>query len=364
MKGITLMNEIKMAMVMMVLLVPVGSPARSAAECRLVNLRPAVYAGFQAELETVPNADEGRPAWQATFVKTGEERRLLALEGQLEASPIGVKALVLRYRLTLTQGEALRPAVVVFDQEGGSWYKVGGTPLEVGGFMDCRLSVAALRPTAFSPSSGRAAPLSRLDWNQVARVWVGVVVDGPAQGSIALSEARFTDEPYRPTQPLRVTGEGVGKWSVSQDPAVQSTLTTPNEGPEGQPCMKYEFTLPGGRHMYAIPHTPVVARDLEGYTALRFTYKATLPEGIKGLLVTLWERGGAQYMADPPPPPSAEWTTITLPLDQFTLGGWTKDDNGQFDLETLTTVAIGCHGTAQGEGGSGTIWATDVELVP
>lgn len=353
------MKRIGMIVTMMAWLGPVSNPAWSAAECRLVNLRPAVYAGFQADLETVPNADEGRPALRATFVKTGEERRLLALEGQPEARPVGVKALVLRYRLNLTRGESLRPAVVVFDQEGGSWYKVGGTPLAAGGFMDCRLPVAALRPTAFS--SGAA---TEPDWNRVARVWVGVVVDGPAQGSIALSEARFTDEPYRPTQPLRVTGEGPGRWNVSQDPAVRSTLTTPTEGPEGQPCMKYEFTLPGGRHMYAIPHTPVVAQELEGYTALRFTYKATIPEGINGLLVTLWERGGAQYMADPPPPPSAEWTTITLPLDHFILGGWTKDDNGRFDLDNLTTVAIGCHGTAQGAGGSGTIWATNIELVP
>jgi len=162
-----------------------------------------------------------------------------------------------------------------------------------------------------------------------------------------------------------VTGDDPGQWVASQDPAVVSTLTTPNEGPGGRPCMKYEFTVPTGRHMFCIPGTIIPAGDLEGYTGLQFTYKATIPAGQGNLLVSVQERGGAQYYADPGPPPSADWTTVTVPLTSFKFATWSRDDNNQFDIADLIRVNIGCHGVPQGEGNrQGLIMVSDVQFVP
>ena len=66
--------------------------------------------------------------------------------------------------------------------------------------------------------------------------------------------------------------------------------------------------------MYMVPGVPVGDVEVEGYRALKFTYKAELPDGLKGLLVTLLESSGGQYVADPPPPASADWTTIEIPV--------------------------------------------------
>jgi hypothetical protein len=114
--------------------------------------------------------------------------------------------------------------------------------------------------------------------------------------------------------------------------------------------------------MYLTPSVPVPAADLEGYTALRFRYRATLPEGVKGLLVTLSERGGGQWYVEPPASP--EWTTIRLPFTQFANADWGKDPDGKLDIEQIAGLIIGTHGTATGEGGSGQIQVCDIEFVP
>ena len=324
----------------------------------LTSLKLVGLGGVQAELQQVADADDGKPATRITFAKAGEERRLLAVAAVPAASPAGAKALAIRYRLALAEGEGPRAALVIFDKDGGSWYKVGGYPLAVGEFRDARISVAALRQTAFSQDES-----GELEWDNVDKVWLGVVIDGAAEGALEFSDARFTDEPYRPDRPLRVTGDGPGEWGSGQDPAVKSKLTTPNEGPDGKPCMKYEFTVPAGRHMYAIPNTKVVGGELEGYGALRFQYKVNIPPDMR-LLVTLGEHGGAQYYVEPPGPWPAEWTTMVLPFEQFTAAGWgAKDANGKLDIESVGSVTIGTHGTAR-EAGPGFIMATDVEFVP
>lgn len=314
--------------------------------------------GIEARLETVTGSDGGPEALQVTFTKPGEERRLLALEVPPRGDLREYRALILRYEVQLCQGQPPRLALVAFDGRSGAWFKVQPYPVAVGKSAEGRLSLASLQRAAFSRDAGEAPA-----WDRIEKVWLGWVLDGPAEGSFEITQVSFTREPYRPTEPLEITGDGPGRWSVGQDPAVQSTLTTPNEGPGGKPCMKFEFTFPGGRHMYATPFTPVPPVEREGYRALRFTYKATLPEGIGGLLVMLGEQG-AQFFADPPPPPSADWTTLTIPFEQFKLGGWSRDDNGQLDLERVDRVFIAVHGTAAGSGGSGTLWATDIQFVP
>jgi len=331
--------------------------AGAALNVPLGDLKPAVSEGMNAQVEILPVV-EGKAAARLSFDKTGDERRLLAVRAVPAAGAAGVLALSVQCELTMEQGQAPRLALIAFEKSGASFYKVGGAALP-SGESEARLSVASLRKTAFSQGANEMA------LGELSYVWLGVVIDGPAKGAVRLTAPRLTDEPYKPTKPLVITGEDPGKWSVGQDPAVKSTLTTPNEGPEGKACMKYEFEFPGGRHMYAIPRVEMPAGDVEGYTALKLTYKADIPEPITGLLLTVCERGGAQYCAEPPPPPTAgEWKTLTIPFANFRLGGWTKDANGQLDLPDVVAVTCGLHGAAKDAVGKGTIWATDIQFVP
>ncbi|MCS6861648.1 MAG: hypothetical protein NZT92_15170 [Abditibacteriales bacterium] len=298
---------------------------------------------------------------KVTFNKTGEERRFLALEAQPRGNLSGVKALVLRCRVNLAGGQPPRLAMKVFERGGGVWFKVG-QPIAVGQVAESRLSITGLRLAEFSEDAN-----GQMDWDKVGKVWVGLVVDGKVSGSFEIHAAQFTRAPYTPHQPLRITGDGAGVWSVMQDPAVQSKLTTPNEGPNGKPCMKFEFTLPGGRHMYTLPTVSVPEAELDGYRGLQLTYKATLPAGnplLQGLLVLLHERDGSQYYASPAPPPAADWRTLLIPFASFTLGEWSRDENGRLDVDQIAAVSIGVHGTALEAGGSGVIYAADVVFAP
>ena len=319
-------------------------------------------AGF-AQLKLVPmnevtaQLECGSDAATITFDKTGEVRRLLALEVK-PASLAPAKTLSLKCQLKLDTGQAPRPAVVLFERGGGVWFKVHGAADALAEGGEVRVPMRSLREAGFSADDN-----AELNWDQVDKVWFGLVIDGPAKGSFELTSACLTDEPYKPTKPVRLTGKGPGRWSVSKQKDVTATLTTPNEGPDGKPCMKVEFNIPGGQHRWMVPATRIVDAELEGYRALRFTYKAALPAGIKGLLVMLGETGGGSYVA-PAPKPSADWTTITVPFDQLELASWTKDKNGKLDIGNLRTVNIGAHGTPSGAGGPGTIWVADVEFVP
>jgi hypothetical protein len=223
-------------------------------------------------------------------------------------------------------------------------------------FKEGRLSVMSLVQAAFSNDAS-----GKLENDNLDKIWLGLVIDGAAKGSFELSEARLTSEPYKPTEPLRITGDGPGTWSLGKDPAVEGKVTTPNEGPDGKPCMRFDFVFPAGRHMYGLPAVPVPQFDLEGYTALRLTYKSILPEGLKGLLISVLERDGSQYCAEPPG--SAEWTTITLPFSELWLGGWSSDENGKLDLEQIGSIIVGTHGTAKVTVPA-VIWATDLQFVP
>ena len=325
----------------------------------LTDFRLVMGAAMQTASGLSPYPDRTEETAYAEFTKLVPERRLLALEAKPVSSLVGAQAIAIRYRVKLIQGEAPRLAVLVFERDGGSWYTISNQPVELTTFADRRLSVAGLRQTAFSQDES-----GELEWDSVGRVWVGLVMDGQASGTFEIRSARLTDEPYRPDKPLPITGADPGTWSLGKDPAVAAEVTTPADGPDGSPCMKLDLRFPGGRHMYCTPSTPVPPADLEGYRALRFTYKASLPPDIPGLLVMLQERGGAQYLVDPAPPASATWTTATVPLEKFKLGGWSRDANGKLDLEQVSLVYVGVHGVASGEGGPGTILATDIEFVP
>ncbi|MHB8996602.1 MAG: hypothetical protein ACYC63_15255 [Armatimonadota bacterium] len=317
----------------------------------LQKLQPASTSGFTATCKAAADA------LAVSFKKTGEERRFLAVQGVPGGNATGAKMAEISYRLDLTSGQAPRAAVLAYEKTGGSWYKIGGAAVP-GADSSARVSVAALTETAFSSDANK-----QLDWDQVDRVWVGFIFEGAAEGKLTVTGARLTDQAVLPTQPLRLTGAGPGKWSAGQDPAVKANLTMAPEGPGGRECMKYQFTVPGGRHMYAIPSVTVEAEDPEGYKSLRFKYRAQIPAGMK-MLISVGESGGPLYYVERSGPWPAEWSELTLPLDQFKWATWsTKDDNEQFDVGKLTTVQIGTHGGAA-QAGDGFMMACDLELVP
>ncbi|UCH35789.1 MAG: hypothetical protein JSV65_05395 [Armatimonadota bacterium] len=336
-----------------------ANPEAEAGRLDLGAARLAASAGVSAAIERIAPSDDRSNGIKVTFTKDGPERRLVAVEAAVPADLPAARALEVTYRADVEAGQAPRLALMVFEDDGGVWFRVSQQPVSSGAWTSQRISLKSLRQAAFSEDPG-----GDLQWRNLQRIWVGMVVDGAARGSIAIGDALLTSEPYTPSGPLRITGGGTGEWGLAHDPAVRARLSTPNEGPDAKACMKFEFFFPGQRHMYALPSTPVPVSDVEGYRALRFTYRAALPEGIKGLLISLWEQGGAQYEAMPYPPPTDEWRTITIPFDSFRLGAWSRDTSGQLELERVSRVVIGVHGAALGDGGDGTIWAADIEFVP
>ncbi|NOZ21917.1 MAG: hypothetical protein GXP25_12615 [Planctomycetes bacterium] len=330
--------------------VPVGTGANGVDGIKIAPV-PCV----QASVETVAKADGESPAVKVTFTKTGDERRLLALEGTLRSNPTGSKVLAVRYRLNLDQGELPRLALVAYGKDGNAWFKVAANPIATGGFQEVRLPLKSLRPAKFSRDEE-----AELQWDKIEKVWFGLAIDGPAKGTFEVSKALFTSEPYRPTKPLGVKCLDASLWSIGKDPAAKGEITIDAK----EKCARFDFSFPGGRHMYDIPSVRMPEAELEGYKGLRFTYKAQIPKGIHGLLVMLRESDGTQYCAEPPPPASKDWKTVTIPFASFKRGGWSKDENNQLDLDQVSAISIGVHGTTTEKTGKGFIMTKDIQFVP
>lgn len=347
----------KRAMAVLGLLLLAGQWVCAQPQVDLEDFRLLPVSGVQASVE-LTLLPEGNPAASLSYTMTGTERRFLALEARVAGNPAGARSLVLRCQVEPESGAVPRAALLVFDADGESWYRVGTNPLPAGEMGEVRLPLNSLRPTAFS-----AAGNGQLDWAYGQRVWVGMVLDGPCSGKLTAADAAFTWAEYRPTAILSASGDGPGTWSVGQDPAVTSKLTTPNEGHEGNACMRFDFAVPGGRHMYAIPSLPLQGLDLEGYRALRFNLKANIPAGMR-LLITLGERNGGSYFVEPAGPWADEWTRMEIPLDQLQEAGWGLDKvNHRLDVDQIGTVQIGAHGSAN-QAGEGWLLVDSVEFVP
>ena len=262
------------------------------------------------------------------------ERCLAALEG----FPGGLvrKPLALTLDCQMEQGLPSVVVVLFFENDGGVWYRTGGQLVSTDRLEPIRIPLQG----RFSRALFAADRDDTVDWEQVERVWVGLLVDG-GSGVWKVRNVRFTNGLFQPTEPAFV-GQS---WEVSQDPAVQSRLEPSIAESHGMATMKYRFDIPGGRHMYAMVRTLIDVEELDAYSALRFTYQADLPEGIDGLLVMLIEKDGTQYRALPAPAESGEWKTVTIPFGRFERGSWSKDENDQLDLGGVSLVAIGMHGT-------------------
>lgn len=320
------------------------------------SLELVATAGATAELGRI-GPEQGGPGTRVSYDKAGDERRLLALEAR-PGQPLPVcRALALRYRLSPAEGTVARLAALVWERGGGVWFRSGNPVAAAAEPRECRLSLQGMRQAAFSTDAS-----GQLEWDQVERVWIGFMVDGKGRGSFELSKVALTPESYRATEPVSLFRPDPAQWSVGADPAVKGHTLEAVEI-EGAPCLRLRFRFPGGRHMYYVPAQALPEMEYSAYEGLRFTYRATLPPGLSGLLVCAVESGG-QFVATPAPAATGDWESVTVPWTAFPLGAWSKDDNGRLDVDAIERVCFGSHGTAQGEGGDGEILIRDIEAVP
>ncbi|OGV82662.1 MAG: hypothetical protein A3K19_32575 [Lentisphaerae bacterium RIFOXYB12_FULL_65_16] len=324
--------------------------ARAGAESQLAD--PKLVSSSGMTIKEIPGAG-------LEFNKAGDERRLLAFAGRLDGSLDGAKTADVSFELKQTSGNPPRPVLVLYDAAGGAWFRVYAAGCGGVAQGNVRLSLNNWQRAVFSATDALAPTVDK-----ITTVWVGFAFDGPATGTLRLVSTRFSDQPYVPAGPVRVTGDGAGQWNCNSDKDAKATVTTPSEGPGGKPCMKCEFEVPGGKHMFVTPTMPFANLDLEGMTTLRFKAIATIPAGMR-VLICLSEQNGCSYFCEPPPPwPAPDWGDMTIPLNQFKPAGWgAKDDNGQLDVPNITGMTIGTHGTPTAAG-KGLIQITDIEFTP
>ncbi|MBN2450217.1 MAG: CIA30 family protein [Lentisphaeria bacterium] len=318
-------------------------------------LEPVAMSGVTTQLTRMA-PDQGGSALRVAFRKSGDERRFLALQTQ-PTTPLGAfKALDVSCRIQAPDPLVLRPAVLLYENGGGAWFRSGRPVAPTGDFRGFRMPLMGMRQTAFSADAS-----GELEWDKVDRIWVGFVADGAGEGAFEIAKLVLTSEAYRPTEAVPIFRPQPSAWHVSADPAVKSRMAAAEA--DGVACLASTFTFPGGRHMYFVPNQSVEEMEYSAYEGLRFTYKARVPDGINGLLVSVHENGG-QFHIDPPPTASGEWTTIVVPWSRFKLGGWSRDDNDRLDPDAIRQISFGVHGTAAGTGGEGEIVLKAVEVVP
>ena len=322
--------------------------------------RVVPVAGVSATLDVLDAGQGGGQALRLSFRTAGPDRRFVAVEGKPQGDPVTAKALSVRYRLVLAEGARPKLALLVIERDGGAWFRTGSAPLATDASCEVRLPLDGFRKAEFAQDAD-AEPR----WDQAERFQLGLVFDGPAEGMLELGHVAFTGEAYRPAAPLAIPCGDPAAWSIGKDPAAECRLAPAKDGPAGQPSMRIEFAFPGGGHMYVIPTLRLQDVEVQGYRGLRFCYKAKLPAGIGGLLVSVSERGDySQYHAEQAPPPSEEWTVLDIALGRLKLGEWSKDENSRLDLNEIDGLTIGLHGAATEPKASGWIVVSEIELVP
>jgi hypothetical protein len=313
--------------------------------------------GIETRLGTLSEA--GEETLSVVFEKADHVRRMVTMAASLPSGMAEGRVLTVDAELCLSEGEAPRLCAVLFGRQGQRWIRKGGEVQPGEGRRSYPISVARMQSAAFAEN-----PAGAFSWQMVERVWLGLVFDGPAKGEWHVQGVRLTNDSPPALAPVSLTHGGVMGWKLHHDSAAKAELGASEVGSGGEPGLRVWFTFPGGRHMHCTCSLAVSAEQPELYRAVRLTYRASVPEGIAGLLFGVAEDSGALYLAATAPAPSAEWRTLTLPYDSLKRAGWTRDPNGRLDPETLTQVWIGTHGTAAGEGGDGQIEVASIELVP
>ncbi|MBM4035580.1 MAG: hypothetical protein FJ291_27885 [Planctomycetes bacterium] len=322
--------------------------------------RAVPVAGVRAALDMLDAGQGGGQALRLSFCTSGPERRFAAIEGKPQGDPAAAKALSVAYRLVLSEGKPPKLALLVIEKDGGAWFKVGAAPLAVDASAEARLPLDGFRRAEFGQDADK-----ELRWDQAERFQLGLVFDGPAEGMLELGRVAFSSQDYRPTAPLPLAYAEPSQWSLGKDAAAEARLAANKDGPGGKPAIRVEFAFPGGRHMFVIPTLRLQDVEVQGYRGLRFAYKAKLPAGIAGLLVSVSERTDhSQYYAEQGPTASEEWAIADIAFGRLKLGEWSKDENGRLDLNELEGIAIGLHGATTEPKGGGWILVSEIELVP
>ena len=290
------------------------------------------------------------------FKKDGMERRLVALNIKPAVKLLEQKGLDMDAKVELSEGQVARPCVMFVEKNGGSWCRVG-MPCLQNGFEKIRLNIFNLRQAAFSHDENR-----KIDWSDVAEMFIGLVVEGKGDGVLSIRRITLTNEKYVPSKPVVIKVPMAKEVSRSADRAAKVSIEDTEV--DGEHVLKETFKFPLGRHMYFTPSFRLPDLDYESYSGFRLTYKATIPQPIGGLLVTVSE-GGGQFVA-PAPKATSEWLSIELAFKDFTMASWAKKkgDNPQLDVVGITSMMIGCHGTANVGNGEGEIWIRKIELIP
>jgi hypothetical protein len=295
-----------------------------------------------------------REAVRLSLSKDSDGLTFVALRSVLSLPDDGPpRSLSFMYESAVAASTLLRPAILVFGRNGEAWYRTG---------QRAALALEGMRPAAFS--SGETGAVD--DWEKVEDVWFGLVIQGSALGTVALGPVTVSSSPYRAQYPVVLVTDSHEQWRIGKDPLVAHELSTEAVETDGDrfSAMRADFTFAPGSHMFFLPSLSLEGEVLDGQEGLRLTYTASVPEGIDGLLVTLHEQDGSQYMAMPFPAPSEAWTTVTIPFTSFALGDWSRDENNRLDIPQIAAVVVGCHGTAETGGTSGTIRVRRIEFVP
>ena len=311
----------------------------------------AMTGGFTGKLQ------HGEDGLEVSLRKDGAERRMIGLK-LYPATGLEVHhAVDLTVGAKLSVGQTARPCVMFVAADGGSWYRVG-SPFQRGAQEETlRLNLDDMRRTAFSNVSDKS-----LNFSEIKEIYVGAVVEGAGEGMLIFRKMTMTNKRFVPTKPLNISLPLSKGLSHSADKAVKFS----NEDIEidGVRVLKETFKFPLGRHMYFTPAFQLPELDYAAYSGIRLTYKATIPKPINGLLVMMAE-GGGQFVA-PSPGETKEWRSIDLMFKDFKMAGWAKKKEGdmKFDVGYVTSMSIGCHGTAKEGNGEGEILIRKIELIP
>ncbi len=353
----------------------------SSAGCSLGNVASAVIDGrtwehgghaagigeHDASYPTLMVDKAGKDQAQTVSVvidKKTDVRRLVSLRTDDTNGLAEARALELRYDIAADRDFSPFLTVIVHEDDGGAWYKISQRPVTAGAETaheprTIRLPLRAFRRAAFAQDDDE-----QMRPEQAKVIEVGLLIDGRAQGIWTIHDLTLTSEPFKPSEPFVIMSYEGGPWILSKDPAVKGKVVTARETPYDVTGMRFAFTFPLGRHMYALPRLPLPEAEYEAYSGVKITYRATLPNGIDSLLVSLFEADGSQYHAEPAPPAGKDCQTVTIPYDRFKLGGWSHDENERLDRDQIVAISIGLHGTAKSGDGKGVIEVEDVAFVP
>lgn len=310
-----------------------------------------------AGVETTLSAVEKAPV-VLSFNKSGVERRLVAVEMPLDAKTNEFHALEARVSLEAAEGQTCY-GIVMLEEEGGGFWVRQSMKLEVAAdqYLYLSLRPGAMRQLAYSKDDN-----GKLDWENVRRIRLGVVVEGAGAGKVSFSQITLSNRQYKPEKPVKIDIRTGDHWHGGADSAVRDiSYQTVQE--DGAKAVKFSFTFPKNRHMYFLPTLALPEMDFASYSGMRLTYKATLPEPLDMLILFGDDRG--QYCGKSPAG-SAEWKQVDLLFKDYRGAGWTPSVKGKaLEPDAIRRMTVGCHGVAgQNSDGKGVIFIRSLELIP